>query len=113
MSLYRLHLRKRLRPKVLFVGLTSPRSYSYDVLSFTTKKIVLTPEKLELYEFGFIVPQVKGINADYIEFTESIITTLIDYYRIGEGDADHFSLKVIVSIDEVVFPDLGSLEQEW
>ena len=53
--------------KLLFVGLVSPKSYSFEILSAAIKKISSTLEKLELYEFGIMVPWVKGIKIDYTE----------------------------------------------
>jgi len=98
--------------KLLFIGLGSPRSYSFAVLSSAIKKISSTLERLELYEFGIMVPWVKGVKIDYMELTKSTIINLVDYYGIHKRDAVDFSLKVIVTIDEAIFPDLKSLEQE-
>ncbi|MBE9593473.1 MAG: hypothetical protein IMF19_08325 [Proteobacteria bacterium] len=98
--------------KLLFVGLGSPKSYSFDVLSSAIKKIASTLEKLELYEFGIMVPWVKGIKIDYTELIKYTIINFIDYYSIHKRDAANFSLKVIFTIDEKIFPDLQSLEQE-
>jgi len=98
--------------KLLFVGLGSPRSYSFEVLSSAIKKISSTLEKLGLYEFGIMVPWVKGIRADYIELTRLTIITLIGYYGIHKRDAANLLLKIIVTIDEKMSHDLQSLEQE-
>jgi len=98
--------------KLLFVGLGSPKNYSFDVLSSAIKKISSTLERLALYEFGIMVPWIKGIKADYIELTKSTIRNLVDYYGMHKRDAVNVSLKVIFTIDEKIFPDLQSLEQE-
>jgi hypothetical protein len=98
--------------KLLFVGLGSPRSYSFEVLSSAIKKISSTLEKLGLYEFGIMVPWVKGIGADYVELTRLTIITLIGYYGIHKRDAANLLLKIIVTIDEKMSHDLQSLEQE-
>jgi len=98
--------------KLLFVGLGSPKNYSFDVLSSAIKKISSTLERLALYEFGIMVPWIKGIKADYTELTKSTIHNLVDYYGIHKRDAVNVSLKVIFTIDEKIFPDLQSLEQE-
>jgi len=98
--------------KLLFVGLGSPKNYSFDVLSAAIKKISSTLERLALYKFGIMVPWIKGIKADYIELTKSTIRNLVDYYDTHRRDAVNVSLKVIVTIDEKIFPDLQSLEQE-
>ena len=98
--------------KLLFVGLGSPKNYSFDVLSSAIKKISSTLERLALYEFGIMVPWIKGIKADYIELTKLTIRNLVDYYGIHKRDAVNVSLKVIFTIDEKIFPDLQSLEQE-
>ena len=98
--------------KLLFVGLGSPRSYSFEVLSSAIKKISSTLERLGLYEFGIMVPWVKGIRADYIELTRLTIITLIGYYGIHKTDAANLLLKIIVTIDQKMSHDLQSLEQE-
>ena len=98
--------------KLLFVGLGSPKNYSFDVLSSAIKKISSTLERLALYEFGIMVPWIKGIKADYIELTKLTIRNLVDYYGIHKRDAVNVSLKVIFTIDKKIFPDLQSLEQE-
>ncbi|MBE9541698.1 MAG: hypothetical protein IMF01_05210 [Proteobacteria bacterium] len=98
--------------KLLFVGLGSPKNYSFDVLSSAIKKISSTLERLALYEFGIMVPWIKGIKADYIELTKLTIRNLVDCYGIHKRDAVNVSLKVIFTIDKKIFPDLQSLEQE-
>ena len=98
--------------KLLFVGLGSHRSYSSEISSSAIKKILSTLERLKLYEFGIMVSWVKGIKADYMELTKSIIINLVDYYIISKKDAVNFSLKVIFTIDEKIFPDLKSFEQQ-
>ncbi len=98
--------------KLLFVGLGSPKNYSFDVLSSAIKKISSTLERLALYEFGIMVPWIKGIKADYIELTKLTIRNLVDCYGIHKRDAVNVSLKVIFTIDEKIFPDLQSLEQD-
>jgi len=98
--------------KLLFVGLGSPKNYSFDVLSSAIKKISSTLERLALYEFGIMVPWIKGIKADYIELTKLTIRNLVDYYGIHKRDAVNVSLKVIFTIDKKIFSDLQSLEQE-
>ncbi len=98
--------------KVLFVGLGSPKSYSFEILSAATERISSTLEKLELYEFGIMVPWIKGIKIDYTELIKYTIINLIDYYSIHNRDAVNFSLKVIFTVDETNFPDLQSLRRE-
>jgi len=98
--------------KLLFVGLGSPKSYSFEILSAAIKKISSTLEKLELYEFGIMVPWVKGIKIDYTELIKYTISNLIDYYSIYKRDAVNFLLKVIFTVDEKNFPDLQSLRRE-
>jgi len=98
--------------KLLFVSLGSPKNYSFDVLSSAIKKISSTLERLALYEFGIMVPWIKGIKADYIELTKLTIRNLVDCYGIHKRDAVNVSLKVIFTIDKKIFPDLQSLEQE-
>lgn len=98
--------------KLLFVGLGSPKNYSFDVLSSAIKKISSTLERLALYEFGIMVPWIKGIKADYIELTKLTIRNLVDCYGIHKRDEVNVSLKVIFTIDKKIFPDLQSLEQE-
>ena len=98
--------------KVLFVGLGSPKSYSFEILSAAIKRISSTLEKLELYEFGIMVPWAKGIKIDYTELIKYTIINLIDYYSIHKRDAVDFSLKVIFTIDEKNFPDLQFLRRE-
>jgi len=98
--------------KLLFVGLGSPKSYSFEILSAAIKRVSSTLEKLELYEFGIMVPWVKGIKIDYTELIKYTIINLIDYYSIHKRDAVNFSLKVIVTIDEKNFPDLQFLRRE-
>ena len=98
--------------KVLFVGLGSPKSYSFEILSAAIKRISSTLEKLELYEFGIMVPWVKGIKIDYAELINYTIINFIDYYRIDKRDAVNFSLKVIFTIDEKNSPDLQFLRRE-
>jgi len=98
--------------KLLFVGLGSPKSYSFKILSAAIKRISSTLEKLELYEFGIMVPWVKGIKIDYTELIKYTIINLIDYYSIHKGNAVNFSLKVIFTIDEKNFPDLQFLRRE-
>jgi hypothetical protein len=75
--------------KVLFVGLGSPKSYSFDVLSAAIKKISSTLERLALYEFGIMVPWVKGIGIDYTELIKYTITNLIDYHSIHKRVSVH------------------------
>jgi len=89
--------------KVLFVGLGSPKSYSFEILSAAIKRITSTLEKLELYEFGIMVPWVKGIKIDYTELIKYTIINFIDYYSIHKRDAVNLSLKVIFTIDEKIF----------
>ena len=98
--------------KLLFVGLGSPRGYSFEILSSAIKKISSTLEKLGLYEFGIMVPWAKGIRADYIELTRLTIITLIGYYGIDKRDTADVLVKIIVTIDEKMSHDLQSLEQE-
>jgi len=98
--------------KLLFVGLGSPKSYSFEILSAAIKRVSSTLEKLELYEFGIMVPWVKGIKLDYTELIKYTIINLIDYYSIHKRDAVNFSLKVIFTIDEKNFPDLQFLRRE-
>ena len=98
--------------KVLFVGLGSPKSYSFEILSAAIKRITSTLEKLELYEFGIMVPWVKGIKIDYTELIKYTIMNLIDYYSIHKRDAVNFSLKVLFTVDEKKIPDLQSLRRE-
>ena len=98
--------------KLLFVGLGSPKSYSFEILSAAIRRISSTLEKLELYEFGIVVPWVKGIKIDYTELMKYTIINLIDYYSIHKKDAGKFSLKVIFTIDEKNFPDLQFLRRE-
>ena len=98
--------------KLLFVGLVSPKSYSFEILSAAIKKISSTLEKLELYEFGIMVPWVKGIKIDYTELIKYTISNLIDYYSIYKRDAVNFLLKVIFTVDEKNFPDLQFLRRE-
>ena len=98
--------------KLLFVGLGSPKSYSFEILSTAIKRISSTLEKLELYEFGIMVPWVKGIKIDYTELIKYTIINLIDYYSIHKGDAVNFSLKIIFTIDEKNFSDLQFLRRE-
>jgi len=98
--------------KVLFVGLGSPKSYSFEILSAAIKRITSTLEKLELYEFGIMVPWVKGIKIDYTELIKYTLINLIDYYSIHKRDAVNLSLKVIFTIDEKNFPDLQFLRRE-
>jgi len=98
--------------KLLFVGLGSPKSYSFEILSAAIKKISSTLEKLELYEFGIMVPWVKGIKIDYTELIKYTIINFIDYYSIHKRDAVNFLLKVIFIVDEKNFPDLQSLRRE-
>lgn len=98
--------------KVLFVGLGSPKSYSFEILSAAIKRISSTLEKLELYEFGIMVPWIKGVKIDYTELIKYTIINLIDYYSIHNRDAVNFSLKVIFTVDEKNFPDLQSLRRE-
>lgn len=98
--------------KLLFVGLGSPKSYSFEILSAAIKRISSTLEKLELYEFGIMFPWVKGVKIDYAELIKYTIINLIDYYRIHNRDAVNFSLKVIFTVDEKNFPDLQSLRRE-
>jgi len=98
--------------KVLFVGLGSPKSYSFEILSAAIKRITSTLEKLELYEFGIMVPWVKGIKIDYTELIKYTLMNLIDYYSIHKRDAVNLSLKVIFTIDEKNFPDLQLLRRE-
>ena len=98
--------------KLLFVGLGSPKSYSFEILSAAIRRISSTLEKLELYEFGIMVPWVKGIKLDYTELIKYTIIHLIDYYSIHKRDAINFSLKVIFTIDEKNFPDLQFLRRE-
>jgi len=98
--------------KLLFVGLGSPENYSFEILSSAIKKIASTLEKLELYEFGIMVPWVKGIKINYMELIKYTIITLINYYSIHKRDAVNFSLKVIFTIDEKNFPDLQCLRRE-
>jgi len=98
--------------KLLFVGLGSPKSYSFEILSAAIKRISSTLEKLELYEFGIMVPWVKAIKIDYTELIKYTIINFIDYYSIHKRDAVNFSLKVIFTVDEKNFPDLQSLRRE-
>jgi len=98
--------------KLLFVGLGSPKSYSFEILSAAIKRVSSTLEKLELYEFGIMAPWVKGIKIDYTELIKYTIINLIDYYRIHKRDAANFSLKVIFIIDEKKIPDLQFLRRE-
>jgi hypothetical protein len=97
--------------KLLFVGLGSPRRYSFEILSSAIKKISSTLEKLGLYEFGIMVPWTKGIRADYLELTRLTIITLIGYYGIDKIDTKDLLVKIIVTIDEKMFYDLQFLEQ--
>ena len=98
--------------KVLFVGLGSPKSYSFEILSAAIKRITSTLEKLELYEFGIMVPWIEGIKIDYTELIKYTIMNLIDYYSIHKRDAVNFSLKVLFTVDEKKIPDLQSLRRE-
>jgi len=98
--------------KVLFVGLGSPKSYSFEILSAATKRISSTLEKLKLYEFAIMVPWIKEVKIDYTELIKYTIINLIDYYSIHNRDAVNFSLKVIFTVDETNFPDLQSLRRE-
>jgi hypothetical protein len=98
--------------KLLFVGLGSLQSYSFEILSAAIKRISSTLVKLELYEFGIMVPWVKGIKIDYTELIKYTIINLIDYYSLHKRDAANFSLKVIFTIDEKNFLDLQLLRRE-
>jgi len=98
--------------KLLFVGLGSPKSYSFEILSAAIRRISSTLEKLELYEFGIVVPWVKGIKIDYTELMKYTIINLINYYSLHKRNAGKFSLKVIFTIDEKNIPDLQFLRRE-
>jgi leucyl aminopeptidase len=97
--------------KLLFVGLGPVSGYSVRILPLVARKLVSSLDRLHVDEFCIMVPRFDEDKKQYEEFVKSMIHGTISYYEKRKREAVSSILKVLVSIDEDVCPNMRTLQE--
>ena len=97
--------------KLLFVGLGPISGFSGRILPSVTRQLSSSLDRLKVNEFCIMVPRFNGKSVDYERFVKSMIRGILDSYSKMKKETVNFILKVFVSVEEDVFPDMHVLQQ--
>ncbi len=97
--------------KLVFVGLGPERDHSSRNLPRIMERLVSALGKLKLTEFGISIPRTEGMREEYGELLKSIIFNMANLFFSNKNKEQGYPLKIIISVDKLLFPGLGDLER--